>query len=186
MRNLSIEVEEGETPLLIKTFFSWKLCQGREEAFRQASSQTSGLRRSSFRSLCHSYLHKPPEMTCCFCFFIVSSIYCPLLPWPPVHSLSFQSLLQTSVVVIFLVIANKDDGEMFEWISARGQHPSSAIPSLLGLFFAVNYSLELITFFFFFVIVLVLMFFLSFKPRLSYSCHLRDCLLLLTFSIPLT
>jgi hypothetical protein len=60
------------------------------------------------------------------------------------------------------------------------------LPFLLGLFFAVNYSLELITFFCFFVIVLVLMFFLSFNPRLSYSCHLRDCLLLLTFSIPLT
>lgn len=125
-------------------------------------------------------------MTCCFYFFIVSSTSCPLLPWPLVHSLSFQSLLQTSVVVIFILIANKDDGEMFEWISARGQHPSSAIPSLLGLFFAVNYSLELITFFVFFVTVLALILVLSFISPLSYSCHLRDCLFLLTFSIPLT
>ena len=81
MRNLSIEVEEGETSLLIKISGVGSCAKEEAEAFREASSQTSGLRRSSsFRSLCHSYLHKPPEMTCCFYFFIVSSIYCPLLP----------------------------------------------------------------------------------------------------------
>jgi hypothetical protein len=30
MRNLSIEVEEGETPLLIKMFLSWKLLEEAE------------------------------------------------------------------------------------------------------------------------------------------------------------
>jgi len=37
MRNLSIEVEEGETPLLIKMFLSWKLCRGRRRGGIQAS-----------------------------------------------------------------------------------------------------------------------------------------------------
>jgi hypothetical protein len=54
-------------------------------------------------------------------------------------------------------------------------------PFLLGLFFAVNYSLELITFFFLFIVVFI--FFLPFNSCLPYWCHFRDCLFLLTFSV---
>lgn len=108
----------------------------------------------------------------------------PFYPWPPVWNTVCPSC-RHPLSSCFLLIANKDDGEMFEWIYTRGQHPLSTTPSLLGLFFAVNYFSELITFFFFFFFVVVLIFVVSFNSCLSYSCHFRDCLFpLLTFFPP--
>lgn len=146
--------------------------------------EVSGWRRSSFWSLCHSYLPKPPEMTRRLHFFIVSQICCPSLP---MTSCTLSVLLGTpcrhplSLFSFWLLIKM-----MVKCLNESAPKDSSLrlqFPFLLGLFFAVNYSLELITFFFLFFVILIFIF--SFNSCLLYWCHFRDCLFLLTFFRPL-